>query len=363
MKIKKFIVCGVLAVLAGVAGLLGGCALKEANKDEGSSLAPTIVIDNTRQIKLMSATIAPDDYEAYGVSETALKAYTLTATYAPSYVTGAAVDWSVSFVEPDSEWATGKTATDYIKATPESDGALVAVVECYAAFGADIQVTATSRTNPDVSAICLCVWVHTDDDGGGNIEGGGSTGETEECEHVDANDDGLCDKCSESFSDGDDSGDDNDSSGSGNAGSGSGDGDYSTVEYAQTNAGDMIIYEGGAINEDPSGLSFGDGERVFSIAGIYNPYTLEWNCMKCMDGATWREWAESVDGPSIETDESGNVWRQCGQQEDGTPVYVCIIDDQVCIAIGEDNFTSPWVVAGVGADDVIGFNYYDLIAP
>ena len=52
------------------------------------------------------------------LSETANEGITLVATVEPSYATKTAVDWSVSFANPESEWATGKTVTDYVKITP-----------------------------------------------------------------------------------------------------------------------------------------------------------------------------------------------------------------------------------------------------
>ena len=184
MKIKKFIISGLLAVSVVGCGVFSGCS----DQNETSSSTPPIIdqtIENTVEeeigmsgIVLMSAQITTDEYETYGVSENALKAYTLTATYAPTYVSNALVDWGVSFVDPDSEWATGKTVTDYITVTPETDGALLAVVACFAAFEEDIQVTVMSRTNPDVFANCLCVYIPTASTNPDTGETGGSTGTT-----------------------------------------------------------------------------------------------------------------------------------------------------------------------------------------
>ena len=66
-----------------------------------------------------------------------------------------AVDWAVSFVNPSSAWATGKTVTDYVTVTPTADGALTANVECLQAFGEQIKVTVTSRNNAEATATCL----------------------------------------------------------------------------------------------------------------------------------------------------------------------------------------------------------------
>lgn len=94
-------------------------------------------------VKVMSAKIAPENYAANGVSAQAETAYTLTATVLPEKASNKAVDWAVSFVNPSSAWATGKTVTDYVTVTPTADGALTANVECLQAFGEQIKVTVT----------------------------------------------------------------------------------------------------------------------------------------------------------------------------------------------------------------------------
>ena len=106
-------------------------------------------------VKVMSAKIAPENYAANGVSAQAETAYTLTATVLPEKASNKAVDWTVSFVNPASAWATGKTVTDYVTVTPTADGALTANVECLQAFGEQIKVTVTSRNNAEATATCL----------------------------------------------------------------------------------------------------------------------------------------------------------------------------------------------------------------
>ena len=65
---------------------------------------------------------------------TASEGITLTATVSPETADNKAVDWSVSFVNPSSSWASGKSVTDYVTVTPTSDGALTANVNCLKAF-------------------------------------------------------------------------------------------------------------------------------------------------------------------------------------------------------------------------------------
>jgi hypothetical protein len=113
-----------------------------------------ITVGDGNGIRLTSAKLPVSAYAANGVSQYADTAYILTATVSPSDATDTALDWSVAFVEPDSEWATGKTVTDYVTVTPTADGASTAAVECKQAFGAQITVVCKARSNSAVSASC-----------------------------------------------------------------------------------------------------------------------------------------------------------------------------------------------------------------
>lgn len=75
----------------------------------------------------------------------------IEATFTPADVTNKKVDWSVSFVNPSSSWATGKTATDYVTVTATADGATTAKVACKQAFGEQIKITVTSREDSSVT--------------------------------------------------------------------------------------------------------------------------------------------------------------------------------------------------------------------
>ena len=104
-------------------------------------------------IKLMSATLLSTEYEDYGVSPLAETAYTLTATITPSDASNQGVDWSISWRDPASTWASGKKVTDYVTVTPMSDSKM-ATVSCLQPFGTQIMIVAKSQDNPNVLAIC-----------------------------------------------------------------------------------------------------------------------------------------------------------------------------------------------------------------
>lgn len=78
---------------------------------------------------------------------------TVTATVLPADA-NQAVDWRVSFVNPNSAWAQGKTATDYVTVTTETEGSTTATISCIAPFGEQVKLECISQDNPKVKAEC-----------------------------------------------------------------------------------------------------------------------------------------------------------------------------------------------------------------
>lgn len=65
-----------------------------------------------------------------------------------------AVDWSLEFVNKDSEWAKGKTVTDYVTVTPmENESACT--LEGKAPFGEQIKLVCRSLEDSTISAYCV----------------------------------------------------------------------------------------------------------------------------------------------------------------------------------------------------------------
>ena len=71
---------------------------------------------------------------ATSLSMSASAGITVTATVKPDSAVNKNVDWTVSWQNPESEFATGKTATDYVTAQPSSDGSTTAVISCLTPF-------------------------------------------------------------------------------------------------------------------------------------------------------------------------------------------------------------------------------------
>ena len=144
-----------LLIFVLLAGMIGAWVLllkQEEPAPEQDDGGAVIEEGEASGMKLMSMRIAPENYADYGISPMAETAYQLTATIMPENATNKAVDWTIAFVNAESEWATGKTVTDYVTVTPTADGALTANVECIKDFGEQVRVTVTSRDNTSVKA-------------------------------------------------------------------------------------------------------------------------------------------------------------------------------------------------------------------
>ena len=97
--------------------------------------------------KLLGATNLGDEEEPISAI--------ISANITPSNAANKEVDWTVEFINEESEWANDKEVTEYLTVTPFEDGSLTATVSCYQPFGEQIKITAISRDNPDAFASCV----------------------------------------------------------------------------------------------------------------------------------------------------------------------------------------------------------------
>lgn len=155
----KWIVAFAL-IIALIAGVIGAWAviLKDNAEDLPQSEEQSAVTDgegNPMESGKVYAMPANMVFAATAAEPSDAKdGITLKATIDPDTAANQNVDWSVSFVNPSSSWASGKTVTDYVTVTPTSDGALTATVQCLKAFGEQIKITVTSRANEYATAEC-----------------------------------------------------------------------------------------------------------------------------------------------------------------------------------------------------------------
>ena len=131
--------------------------VKWFNKEETKTEQPddggaTIIEGDSKNMSLMSTLIPIAQFDEYGIAPAAETAYEVTATIEPANAADTKVDFTVAFNNPESEWATGKTVTDYVTVQQQEDGALTATVTCLQAFGEQITLTCTARTNTEAKA-------------------------------------------------------------------------------------------------------------------------------------------------------------------------------------------------------------------
>lgn len=112
---------------------------------------------------LLSAQIPVEAYAENGLVGYADNAYTITATVKPdNYATNTGVEWELTWKDPESEWATGKSVTDYVTATPSGAGYMeskIVSLTCAQAFGERIILTARAKEKPEVSAVATLDYV------------------------------------------------------------------------------------------------------------------------------------------------------------------------------------------------------------
>lgn len=129
--------------------------------DGGKEDNTVITVDEENGLKLMTATISPENYAEYGISTLAESAFSLTVTITPSNATYQSVDIAAAWKNPQSEWASGKSVSDYLTINQTSDGSLTATSTVLKAFSEPIKITATLRGQEDITATAQVDYVGT----------------------------------------------------------------------------------------------------------------------------------------------------------------------------------------------------------
>ena len=116
--------------------------------------------DKNSAVHMVSTTLQPKQYAAYGVSEQAESAYTIEATIVPEYMNNfVELVWTAEFQSLNSPWAEGESASDYVRITPTGPLSHQATVECLQPFGEVIVIKATSKDNASVFGTCTCNYI------------------------------------------------------------------------------------------------------------------------------------------------------------------------------------------------------------
>ena len=138
----------ILAVVLSVQNKTGLQDLNAANEIEYTQDNSQIFTVYNTEFMKMSAT-------AMAAETNSEKTVLLTATLSPATAQDKTVDWTVSFVNPNSAWAKGKNAADYVSVVPTSDGALTANVSAKKGFSEQVKIVVTSRVNENATAYCV----------------------------------------------------------------------------------------------------------------------------------------------------------------------------------------------------------------
>jgi hypothetical protein len=172
MKKSTIAIIAVSLVLVICLGVVGGVSSgfqnwdtdtwfnKNADKPIESAVAELIPsIDDYSFEMISTQNIFLSAGEAMAASDTPYPQQELTAVITPDSARDKYVSWSVAWATPNSDFASGKTVTEYVTVTPESDGSLKSTVTCLKAFGSDkINVVVTTRDG-GFTATCIVSFV------------------------------------------------------------------------------------------------------------------------------------------------------------------------------------------------------------
>ena len=143
IKVLSLIVCGLFIAMA-----FTGCDRKgfEDGSDNNTVVSEPIPMPSSLTFR------AAGDSEYSSIS--------VEAVVLPANASDKSVNWSVTFADPSSDWATGKAVADYLTVTPASSGSAKATIKCLQPFGEQIIVTVSSVSNPTAKASCTIDFLH-----------------------------------------------------------------------------------------------------------------------------------------------------------------------------------------------------------
>lgn len=161
--LKTVVFLLIFAILAGL--VFGGLELWAP---KGKNLKPSEWGSSSVKDEDPAAGLSvPETVQGKGIALTGEKlretgaqtSYVITATVQPSYASDKSVTWSLRFQDSESEWATGKTVTDYVEMIPRASDTSSVTVNCKKAFGEPIEVVATSAVDKEKSATCVLDYI------------------------------------------------------------------------------------------------------------------------------------------------------------------------------------------------------------
>lgn len=123
----------------------------EPDDESGTADGMTVTAQSTERLRMTARAV--NNSEQFPNAD---NKYVVTATVKPTDADDSELNWSVKFKDGATGWAQGKTVSDYVSVTSVSSDTKRVEVTCHKAFGAVIEVVATSKSTPEVTASCVC---------------------------------------------------------------------------------------------------------------------------------------------------------------------------------------------------------------
>lgn len=155
--IRKVLVVCICLVSVICLALCTGCNNRNNNKEPINEIqqqeeSHLVVECNSRRgftLRSGVATVASDGTTSQKI----------IATITPANLTKNSLTWSVAFNDPNSDWASGKTVTDYVTVSVDTDSDTICTVTCLQAFGEQIIVKCQSVDYPGIYATATVDYV------------------------------------------------------------------------------------------------------------------------------------------------------------------------------------------------------------
>ena len=146
LTLVAFIVVGVM-----LAGIICGWFEKDEAKEEQAGVpAYSFIVGNSEGNRMSLTSVRNSAVTGESV--------TITATVEPdNEAENTGVDWTATWKNAQSEWASGKSISDYVTLTPGGEDYAASksvTLENLQPFGEQIVVKATARDDPEITATC-----------------------------------------------------------------------------------------------------------------------------------------------------------------------------------------------------------------
>ncbi len=157
---KKTIISALCTFSVLITGFIGGCSFDNIEQNvEPTQIGSTVVSpENTNAMRLNVSPLSGNEISPMSNPFPLpgfYQDFQITATVS-SFSTLRDLTWNVEFVNADSEWATGKTVTEYVEVKQDTEYDNIAYARVYQAFAEQIRIVVASAYNPAIFASVTC---------------------------------------------------------------------------------------------------------------------------------------------------------------------------------------------------------------